>query len=160
MGGKNSLLMKPLNQAGMAVGLIEDKSLKADPTMAAFGQQAAAGLAQVASGQGPSISSMQYQQALADSAAQQQAMAAGARGVNPALAQRNAANATAMSQAEAAQQSAIMAADERRRAQEVLLGAAEQQRSEAMQLRQAQQGRLVQTLSSAGQAAMGGGKKK
>lgn len=160
MGGRNSLLMKPLTALGQATGFVEDKTMNADPALAAYGQQAAAGLAKSAAGTAPSISVMQYQQALADSAMQQQAMANASRGVNPALAQRNAANATAMAQADAAQQAAILQAEEQRRAQEILLGASESQRSQAQQARQASQGRLVGALTGLGQAAMTGGKTK
>jgi hypothetical protein len=67
--------------------------------------------------------------------------------------------ATQEAQAGAAQQSAIMAEEERRRAQELILGMANQRRSQALAGQEGQQGRLLQTAQGVGQAMMGGGMK-
>lgn len=142
-----------------ALGLTEDSSQRMNAGLSAAGQAVQQQVGQTALGQGPQLSAMQYQQALADSAMQQQAAANAARGVNPALAQRNAANAVSMAQAQAAQQAAILNEEERRRAQEVLLGQYQGERSTELGARQAGYTRLTNTLSAAGQAAMGGGKK-
>lgn len=62
----------------------------------------------IASGQTPSISAMQYQQALDQSNKAGQSMAASARGVNPALAYRAALLASQEANAGAANQAGVM----------------------------------------------------
>lgn len=85
-----------------------------------------------ASGRAPSITQQQYQLALQQMAQAQQQAAASARGVNPALAFRAAADATANAQQQAAAQSAIMQEEERRAAQQALIQAAAAQRGVAL----------------------------
>lgn len=131
-------------------------------------QQAIRALRDQAAGNAPSISAQQYQMALNQAAQAQQQAAASARGVNPALAFRAAADATAMAQADAAAQSAMMQEEERRMAQQALIQAANAQRGVALggaQANLASQGQyrgqtfdfLGNLGGSAAKAAGGGG---
>lgn len=85
-----------------------------------------------ASGAAPSIAGQQF--ALANQQAQEAglAQAASARGVNPGLAFRGAVQATQQAQSGAAMQSAMMAEEERRMAQQALIQAAAAQRGVAL----------------------------
>lgn len=143
-----------------SIGLTTPRGVEIDPALRAAAGQVSGQVAQTAMGQGPQLSQMQYNQAMQQLAQQQAQAAASARGVNPALAMRAAADATAQQQAMAAQEAAILGEEERRRAQELLLGQYGQQRSQEMQMKEAGRQRFAQTLSAAGQAAISGGTKK
>jgi hypothetical protein len=159
MGGKNNMFNQLGSTLGQATGLMENKAYREDPRLKAGAAEAQRALIGVATGKAPSVSAQQYTAALDQSARMAQNLAASNLGVNPALAQRNAMFATQEAQAGAAQQSAIMAEEERRRAQELILGMANQRRSQALAGQEGQQGRLLQTAQGVGQAMMGGGMK-
>lgn len=112
-------------------------AFKMTPEAAAAEREAILGLQAQASGQAPSLAAMQFQQNLNQAQMAQAQAAASARGINPALAFRAAADATGQMQAEAAGQSAMMAEEERRRAREALIQAAAAQRGVALQGAQA-----------------------
>jgi hypothetical protein len=142
-----------------AIGLTQQRAARIDSALGGAAGQVQSQVAQTAMGQGPMLSQMQYNQALQDAASMGMSAAASARGVNPALAFRSAQMATQEAQANAAQQAAILNEEERRRAQELILGQYSQQRAQNIESQQAGQRNLIGALSGMGQAALSGGKK-
>jgi hypothetical protein len=109
------------NAQGSMSGGSQINTLPQEQTRAqqmALGQQ----LARTASGQGPSVAQEQLKQATDQNIRQQQSLAASMRGVNPALAARNAQMGAASAQQQAAGQASTMRAQEALSAQGQLGG--------------------------------------
>jgi hypothetical protein len=165
--------------AGQAMGLgkdlfpgadqIRDPALRMSPEALAAEQAILARQGAIASGEAPSPTAMQYQQALNQAAQAQMQAAASARGVNPALAMRSAGDATMRATAEASREQAVLQEQERRRADEVMAQIAQNQRGGALGVAQAnlqartgyRQGNIdmLSGMGQAGLSAFGGGGK-
>jgi hypothetical protein len=124
-----------------------------------------------ASGQGPSITGMQYQQAIGDIAKQQQSAAASARGVsNAGLLARQAMMGGQQAGVDLANQAAAAKLQEQRSADQQLAniaagqrGVALQSASQNQQAQEAAQGRMagfIGNLAGSGASIMSGGMKK
>lgn len=107
----------PMNQANTAVSSATQMNMAPQQQTRDQQQQLGNMLMQSAEGKGPSVAQAQLQQATDQNIAQQQALAASMRGVNPAMAARLAANNSANAQQQAANQSAIIRAQEQQSAQ-------------------------------------------
>jgi hypothetical protein len=149
MGGKNNFFNKTASNLGLmgsggvfggADSLQNKGAFRLTPEAIQAEREALMANQQIASGQAPSTAAMQYNMALNQAAQAQNQAAASARGVNPALAFRAAADATGQMQAEAAGQSALMAEEERRRAREAIAQMVAAQRGVALQGAQANLG--------------------
>lgn len=164
LGGLGAVGVKPAKLPQLFPGAEKVKGFEVTPEAAAAEKALIERQAQIASGAAPSISAMQYSAALDQAAKQQQAAAASARGVNPALAFRAASQATAEAQSGAARQAAIMQEQERRQAEELLARVAAGQRGVALSAATAnqaaeqgyRQGNLG-IVSGLGQAILGAG---
>lgn len=101
---------------------VQNQNVSVDPAILAQQQQFAQQLQQQASGQGPSVADQQLKQALQQQQNSAAATAAGARGVNPGLALRQAQMQQGQNQAQAAQSGAIARAGEALGAEQQLGG--------------------------------------
>lgn len=116
----------------------------------------------IAAGQAPSIANMQYNQNLEAANRAGMAMAASQRGgSNPMLAFRNAQQAGQQAQLEGSQTGAIMAEEERRKAEQVIAAQAAAQRGVALQqamtnqqAQTAQRSQNMQLIAGLGGSAM------
>lgn len=110
----------------------------------------------------PSPAELQQQAALQQQASQAQGMAAAQRGISPALAARQAQQAMGQAGMQAAQQAGVLRAQETMGAQQMALGAAQNQQNRRMMYEQMKQqeadkqiGRFTGALTAAGSAMAG-----